>query len=472
MLFTKTKSVGDYYVIYGRVSTASQDIKKQINLAEAVVKYKKIDKDKVIILEDVDISANKLTIEERPALKELLHLIKQGKVNTIIAYKRDRLARNFYEYVSLVKIFTEYNVDVIYTSTKEPHFTRDIVIESLYGIFAQFEGQNIVSRNGDAVKQFPPKIFGYVRYGNKKDVVYKVDANVSDDLRAFFYAVRKVKSSPELLDVLERYKSILKGKQFVDLMKYLNNPFYAARMKTQYGLEVLNHVEPIISLEVFLEVQEVLSREKLEIQSALARSRNNGLMTPVCHYCKSRMHFRTSKLGESGIYVCRKRHSANSIDIEEFNQFISNHLRYIIQHIPNTQIEKDSKIFLNSLVSQYQQRIRYYEKQLISLQKEIVNLFAEDKTIRLKSVIQEKKNINELIKVAKIELTKIEEAKEGVTVLIKELKEALSDKMKDYDLNYLANLFFESIEVSKDELIYNVRFGKYFESGDLSEYRA
>lgn len=44
--------------------------------------------------------------------------------------------------------------------------------------------------------------------------------------------------------------------------------------------------------------------------------------------------------------------------------------------------------------------------------------------------------------------------------------------MKDYDLNYLANLFFESIEVSKDELIYNVRFGKYFESGDLSEYRA
>ncbi|MDL0421494.1 recombinase family protein [Caldibacillus thermoamylovorans] len=141
--YEPNKYYEDFIAVYSRVSTAQQDIQKQILLAESYINNNHIDPQKVIWLEDDNVSANKLAMEERSGLQKLRMLIQQKKVKTVIVYSRDRLARNFYEYVAIVKEFYKYGIKVVFTSTKQPPFSPKLSIESLYGIFAQVEGQNI-----------------------------------------------------------------------------------------------------------------------------------------------------------------------------------------------------------------------------------------------------------------------------------------------------------------------------------------
>ncbi len=169
----RNKIFEDFIAVYSRVSTTQQDIQKQVQTAIAYINSHQIDEEKVIWLKDEGYSANKLTTKEIPKLKELLMLVKQGKVKTIIVYHRDRLARNFYDYVALVKEFYKYGVNVIFTASNQATFSKKLSIEALYGMFAQNDGMNISSRRTDTHKQFPSNLFGYQRIGQKKDVKYK-----------------------------------------------------------------------------------------------------------------------------------------------------------------------------------------------------------------------------------------------------------------------------------------------------------
>ncbi|MBR8644242.1 hypothetical protein KEH51_05155 [[Brevibacterium] frigoritolerans] len=45
------------------------------------------------------------------------------------------MARNFYEYVDLVKILYRYNVNLIFTDYSQAQFSKVLSIEALYGIF-------------------------------------------------------------------------------------------------------------------------------------------------------------------------------------------------------------------------------------------------------------------------------------------------------------------------------------------------
>jgi len=294
--YEPNKYYEDFIAVYNRVSTAQQDIQKQILLAESYIHNNRIDLDKVIWLKDDNVSANKLAIEDRPDLQKLRLLIQQKKVKTVIVYSRDRLARNFYEYVAIVKEFYKYGIKVIFTSTKQPPFSPKLSIEALYGIFAQVEGQNISGRRKDTMKQFPSSIFGYKRIGKRKDVKYIPNPEVVNDLKSFFYEVAETNEADDLFNILMKYKKILKNKRYEDLLKYLENPFYSAHMKNSYGFEVLHHVKPIISLEDHLKIQEVLKKLKDDVFQAITNAKDRGYITPQCMLCKKDMTFKTSKL--------------------------------------------------------------------------------------------------------------------------------------------------------------------------------
>ncbi|MBK3496989.1 recombinase family protein [Viridibacillus sp. YIM B01967] len=229
----------EFTIVYSRVSSAQQDIQKQILLAEAYINNQKIDPENVIWLKDDDVSANKLSMEDQLELQQLRMLIKQKKSKTILVYSSDRLARNFYEYVALVKEFYEYGVNVIFTSSKQPPFSSKLAIESLYGIFAQVEGQNISTRRTDTNNQFPSNILGFKRVGKRRDTKYIPDDKIQNELKRFFNSITKVKNADDLFDVFIHYKKLLKNKRFDDLLRYLNNPFYCGHMKTTYGYERL-----------------------------------------------------------------------------------------------------------------------------------------------------------------------------------------------------------------------------------------
>jgi site-specific DNA recombinase len=461
----------DFLIAYTRVSSAQQDIQKQITYAKAYIDNLNIEEDKVIWLKDDDISANKLKMEDRPGLVELRLLIKQKKAKTIIVYSRDRLARNFYEYVALVKEFYHYGVNVIFTAQMQPPFSKHLSIEALYGIFAQTEGRNISSRRSDTNKQFPSRLFGYKKVGNKKNTHYLLDNNVQNELKSFFLAISKVENAEELFSVFMNYKRILKGKQYQDLLRYLENPFYSGHMETMYGYEKLQHIEPLITLEDFLANQSILKKLKNEIYLAITNASNHGIITPYCNICKKEMPFRTAELGQSGYYVCRKKHKEIKISVESYTELISDHLRMVLQSLSPEKLKIDVFAYLKDLEIETNHKTVVLNRLLKNVHMEMTENYPSKAKSKMDSLIQKSRNIKQEIKDLHINILKIEEARNGINELVQTIKNNLPNEIQGYDLYYLCNLFYSKIEISELSLIYHVTFARYFESENCYEHQ-
>ncbi|MEK4750437.1 recombinase family protein [Niallia sp. FSL W8-0177] len=466
------KLYDEFVIVYSRVSSAQQDIQKQILLAEAYVNNHNYKKESVIWLKDNDVSANKLSMDERPALQELRILLKQGLIKTIIVYSRDRLARNFYEYVSLVKEFYQYDANVIFTSTKQPPFSKKLSIEALYGIFAQTEGQSISGRRSDTNKQYPSNIFGYKKLGRKKDTKYVPDDNIQKELKTFLLSVKKVDNAESLFAILLTYKKILKNKKYDDLLRYLQNPFYSGHMETLYGYEQLRHVEPIISLDDFQNNQLKLKKLKNEIFDAITLASSHGIIIPHCSICKKEMTFRTSELGKSSYYVCKKKHQEFMIPVNVYNDLISNHLNEVVGSISIEKLKGDLLAYLRHLQTEQQQNLIVINRKLHKIHKEMTENYSAQSNAKLDKLVQSSRRIKENIKEIHIIIIKIEEARKGINDHIRMIKVNMIVEMQGFDLYYLCHLFFSKIEVSNNSLIYHVTFGRYFEKGDLDELRA
>lgn len=463
----------EFIIVYSRVSSAQQDIQKQILLAEAYINNQKIDLEKVIWLKDNDISANKLAMEERPELQQLRMLIKQKKSKTILVYSRDRLARNFYEYVALVKEFYEYGVNVIFTSSKQPPFSNKLAIESLYGIFAQTEGQNISTRRTDTNKQFPSNIFGFKRVGKRRDTKYIPDEKIKNELKSFFLAITEVKSADDLFNIFISYKKLLKNKQFEDLLRYLNNPFYCGHMETlYYGYEKLRHVEPIISLDDFITIQEIFEKLKEELYNAINLATSHGVIIPLCEICKKPMKFRSAELGKSSYYICKNKHFEIKIDVNDYNRLISQHFKNIVQSFSYEKLKKDIFSFLHKIQEDFKNHINRLDRQINSLHKELTLGYLELSDSKLKSLVELSREYKLKIRDSAQAIFKIEEAQKELNELIQLIKKALIQELQSYNLYYLCKLFFSKVEINNEFIIYHVTFGAYFENEGYNEYRA
>lgn len=160
-------------VVYCRVSSGSQDLREQIDAAMKFLKSRNIHDKDVLFLQDFNVSATKNDIANRPAFNRLIQLIREDKVGTIILYSRDRAYRDFYEAAYFNELIIQHDVEVIYTATGAIPFLKNSRLESIYGIFAQQEGENIRRRIADAVKRYPGKIIGYHRHVEKTNQVTK-----------------------------------------------------------------------------------------------------------------------------------------------------------------------------------------------------------------------------------------------------------------------------------------------------------
>lgn len=182
-------------VKYCRVSSASQGLELQLSFAKRYFESVELtgEEDFVVELCDYDVSATKLKMKERPKLMELIRLIQEGKVKKVVAYKRDRFARNFYEFVDITRIFIKYNVEVIYTASNEPAFRDKLALETFYGMFGQMEGENIRTRTSDTRKQYPSSIFGYKRIKEENQVYFVVNEEKRDSIVSLFTKFSNVK---------------------------------------------------------------------------------------------------------------------------------------------------------------------------------------------------------------------------------------------------------------------------------------
>ena len=87
---------------------------------------------------------------ERPALRRLMADIKNGKINTVVVYKVDRLSRSLADFAKLIEVFDTHNVSFVSvtqqfnTTNSMGRLTLNILLS-----FAQFEREVIGERIRD-----------------------------------------------------------------------------------------------------------------------------------------------------------------------------------------------------------------------------------------------------------------------------------------------------------------------------------
>ncbi|WP_445493108.1 recombinase family protein [Niallia sp. 03133] len=337
----------DYNLIakYGRVSSAAQSLELQLSAAKKYLESKGLNgnEDFVIELTDHDVSATKLKMKDRLKLMELLRLIQEGKVKKVIVYKRDRLARNFYEFVDITRIFIKYSVEVIYTASNEPPFRNKLALEAFYGMFGQMEGENIRTRINDARKQYPSSIFGYKRMKEDKQVYYVVNEEKRDSIITLFTDFSKVKDEEEFFHFLMKRR---KGLNQPDkLLRILTNAFYAAHYESKNGLQPLAHIEPMVRLELYLGAKAQIDKFLTIYKEKLIEVSNLFITTALCGKCGKEMKHRQQNALDEGYFVCSANHKRIMITINELNAAVNN---VVLDHT-----EFISAQFANKVMSKY-----------------------------------------------------------------------------------------------------------------------
>ncbi len=446
-------------VIYMRVSSAAQSLELQETAAKRYLESIDLSgKETIIYLSDHDVSATKLKMDQRPKLVELITLIKEGKIEKLIAYKRDRLARNFYEFVDLTKIFLKYNVEVVYTASNEPPFKNKLALEAFYGMFGQLEGENIRTRTDDARKQYPSRLFGYTRIKEDEQVLYQIIEDKRDVILSLFEDFSNVQDSEHFINFLMVQRKGLNKPE--KLFRILSNPFYAGHYKTKIGYQILPYVTPIIDLDLFLKCKSKLNEYFSYYYESLKGASNQFLVLPNCEKCGNVMKHRKENVFDLGYFVCSNNHKRLSITVEELNSLVketllehiqsisTQHLRSIICKrilVENKKLQKeleitkseflDNSLMLSTIDVKRKPAIAKLLDKLQSLKNKYNDL--EQDLLSLQKLREEIIEIHSLLTPLTLDLTLKD---------LQRLSELLIDKVKVYETYVHVELFLSSFE--------------------------
>jgi len=206
---------------------------------------------------------------ERPALKELFQDIEDGKVDTVVVYKIDRLTRSLMDFSKIVELFDKKSTTFVSitqqfnTTTSMGRLTLNILLS-----FAQFErevtGERIRDKKAASAKRGmwmsgkPP--IGY-KLENKKLV--PDEAKIST-VSAIFEKYLEFEGMLQLKQYLDENKmksrtdrNISKG----NLYKILSNKIYIGLISYK-GNDYEGEHEGIIDPDIFNKVQELLKQNR------------------------------------------------------------------------------------------------------------------------------------------------------------------------------------------------------------------
>jgi site-specific DNA recombinase len=226
------------------------------------------------VYEDGGYSADSL---DRPALKEMLRDLREGKLNCVLAYKIDRLTRSVRDFHQLMDLFDRNGVKFVSVTqsldTQNPmgRLLRNVLLD-----FAQFEREMTADRTRDKMHQRAQKGLwngGNVPYGytaqNKR---LTINADEATRVRFMFDRFAEVPSLAKLRDDLHRrgwYTRSRKPWSKAALDQLLRNPVYTGNIRFNEQVYKGDHA-PIVDEDVFRKVQSV-RRDRSHGSSKLKR---------------------------------------------------------------------------------------------------------------------------------------------------------------------------------------------------------
>ena len=252
-------------VIYTRVSTDNQ-AEKEYNSCEAqeekIKAYIKSQEGLKLykVYSDPGFSGASL---ERPALKEMLNDIIDGKIDCVLTYKIDRLTRSPKDFYTLIELFDKHGVAFISvtenfdTSSPSGRLLRNIMLT-----FAQFEREMTAERTRDKMKAGAEKGMwngGIVPYGYKNvDKKLVINDKEAECIKEIFRIFIKTQSLAETRRRINQKYQTRAGKKFSkgSIDNILRNPIYYGKISYKGNLYDGIH-KPIISEAIFLKAQSI-----------------------------------------------------------------------------------------------------------------------------------------------------------------------------------------------------------------------
>jgi site-specific DNA recombinase len=280
------------------------------------------------VYEDGGYSADSL---DRPALKEMLRDVREGRLNCVLAYKIDRLTRSVRDFHQLMDLFDRYGVKFVSVTqsldTQNPmgRLLRNVLLD-----FAQFEREMTADRTRDKMYQRAQKglwnggnvPFGYAAE-NKKLVIQSKEA---DQLRFMFHRFAELPSLSRLRDELHRrgwYTRSGKPWSKMALDHILRSPIYCGLIR--FNEERFKGEQEALIEEVLYAKVQSLRRDRSHGSTKLSRvfllkglvrcSDCGSWMTP--HYTQKRHkdgsvyripYYRCTKTMHFDNSVCRVKH--------------------------------------------------------------------------------------------------------------------------------------------------------------------
>jgi site-specific DNA recombinase len=419
----------------------------------------------IIYLNDDGVSATKKKLDERPKMQELLELIRNGQVDTLIVYQRDRLARDFYEYLEIILLLYTHKVKVIFTASGHLPFNHElesgIFSEGVFGMMSQIEGMNIVNRTGDAFQKAPHSIFGYIvkKSGNRK--TYTINQEYKATIKHLYKDCLSVKTSKNLIELILMYKKIIKRNE-TDVFNILVRPFYAGYVEVNGKYELLSHVPAIITLDQFKEVQEKLKEFVPNMNLGSLKDNKMPTIVPRCHKCNELLV--PSNYLEADLFIC-KRHKKVYIHREVLDSLIDEVVIDAIQHTDLSQIEKRTLAALRKLQTTIVDKKEGIQRNFEQVEMKMLTRlnFAKDKKLvqeMEKNLIGLQDDFRKLVESEfKVE-KQIAELKQFVSVVTRKLEELPYSEYRDL----IAKFFIKDAVVHNGYVNFELYYADFYSS--------
>ncbi|KMY43379.1 hypothetical protein AC622_03175 [Bacillus sp. FJAT-27916] len=460
MQITGYKKVAHYL----RTSSSGQELKLQRGTNEKYLKD--VPEDNVIEFVDFDVSATKLCMDERPALSRMLKLIQEGGVSTVVVYERDRLARDVYEYIRIVTTIHHHNVDVVFTASEAPPFSNDLLMEVWYGLSAQFEGQRIRTRLADARKRNPSSLIGYnkVKATKSSSAKYIAKKEYKEKIYQLFFSFSEANTKEDIYNIIKEHKSFLKRTD-TRIIEILQNPFFCGHTVTSSGIyEVLENVEPMVTVELFKKVQNKIEQFDREINKGMVLSQQQSVIKPYCGICDKELKFNKGVIGAPGHYTCSK-HKV-SIGLFELMNDIKESLGIVFQRISSSKIKKITVNKTNKHLAELKKCSKQIQAEIEELCLDFVldytpqELSSSEKNI--KEINDLRDNLNQIVN--KINL--IEERLSDIR-FVQEISQLDFNEVIEMEFNTLVEILISKINVHPEYIQFDYYFNEYLKEGDV-----
>ena len=390
--------------IYIRVSTEEQ-AKEGFSIKAQKIKLSQyaLARDWKIFDYFIDDGISGKNIKDRPEINRMLAAVQSGLVDNVLVYKIDRLTRSTKNLIELVDLFNSKGCafNSLCESIDTTSATGRMFIK-IVGIFAEFERENLAERVSFGYEQKTREgnytnthgVYGYdyiqgtgelIPNPEEKEIVKEIYARYLSGL-----------SMNKIGKALSRDKVPTKrggNWSSATIASILSNPTYIGKVRysvhgrnNKEGFTVDGHHEPILEVDTFQKVQDIVSKRKKYQQRHYPKGNTYFLGALFCSKCGAKLGSTQHKRYAAGnLYVNYYDYNTkegicdcHTISQNRVEQVFRQYMENIAEFTPTEKIiEKPGASDRDKAVKEVQK----LEKEQVRIEKKIAdikNLFLQD----------------------------------------------------------------------------------------------